>query len=63
MPNVPHNKTVYFVRYTHPRYMKLSIVTKTEFNIPTLLPSILGQSATFTIPMQIYMDVGVSYFV
>ena len=33
---------------------------ETDVKIPSLLPSILGQSTTSARPMQIYMDAGVS---
>ena len=33
---------------------------KTDVKIPSLLPSVLGQSMTSTTPMQIFMDVGLS---
>ena len=39
---------------------KSSFIIKTDVVIPSLLPSILGQSTTSTRPVQIYEDVGVS---
>ena len=33
---------------------------KTDVKIPSLLPSVLGQSMTSTTPVQIYMDFGLS---
>ena len=33
---------------------------KTDVKIPSLLPSVLGQSMTSATPMQIFMDVGLS---
>ena len=33
---------------------------KTDVKMPSLLPSVLGQSTTSTTPMEIYMDVGLS---
>ena len=33
---------------------------KTDVKIPSLLPSLVGQSTTSARPMQIYMDVGLS---
>ena len=33
---------------------------KTDVKIPSLMPSVLGQSMTSTTSMQIFMDVGLS---
>ena len=43
-------------------YLEKYIVIKIHVKIPSLSLSIFGQSTTFTRPMQIYMDVGVSWF-
>ena len=47
------------VRFWH--LQRKSIAIKSEVKIPILLTNILGQSTTSTRPMQVYMDVGVSW--